>query len=141
MGTISLPTDILTLRTSRLFHTSIVNGNGPSNGDSDIKDSITQSTDDKRSPLSVNENKNDQGEKGDLKLTKEHFLIPRPPRSVASPTRFNKDLETTPAKDINQITADYKNPQGIVKSNYFKPLESTYVANRPLEPMVSNLGG
>ena len=62
-------------------------------------------------------------------------LILRPPKSILKPTKFNEDLETTPAKGINEITADYQNPQGIVKANNFKPLESSYVANRPLEPL------
>ena len=44
-----------------------------------------------------------------------------------TPTKFNQDLETTPAKGINEITSDYQNPQGIVKANNFKPLESSYV--------------
>ena len=68
--------------------------------------------------------------------TTKHHIIARPLESISSPTKYNTELETKPAKDINEITADYKNPQGLVKSNYFKPLESTYVANRPLEPLV-----
>ena len=66
------------------------------------------------------------------KVKKEH-LIQIPEGSITSPTKFSKDLDTRPTKSTNEMTADYENPQGIVKQNYVKPLESTYECNRPIE--------
>ena len=60
-------------------------------------------------------------------------LIPIPKQSITSPTKLIKELDTTPAKSINDITADYANPQGLIKQHNVKPIESTYDCNRPIE--------
>ena len=81
----------------------------------------------------------DEEKNNKIELAKKPFLIPRPPKSILSPTKLDKEVQTKPAKDINEITADYKNPQGIIKQQNVKPVESTYVANRPLEPLDRSL--
>ena len=76
----------------------------------------------------------DSGDQND-KTKNERKLIPIPKNAITSPTKHLKELDTRPAKNINEITADYENPQGLVKQNYVKPIESTYVCNRPLQPL------
>ena len=122
-------TNTSSLQSKRSVHTSIVLRNG----------SISDDDSNKIDSLSANENKNGQNIKENDESNENKKLLYRPPQSLLYPSKYNSDLETKPAKGINEITAEYNNPQGIIKSSYVKPLESSYIANRPLEPMVCNL--
>ena len=123
-GVIDSITNPSSLQSKKSVHTSIVVRTESISDDSNKIDSV-----------SGNENKNSQNIKGNDESNADEKLISRPPQSLSSPSKYNSDLETKPTKGINQITADYKNPQNIIKSSYVKPLESSYIANRPLEPM------
>ena len=122
----------------RFFHISFINKNTSSKGGNNLSKGSTNSGEDIGSTTSMKK-VHDEGKHNKMELVKKPFLIPRPPNSILSPTKLDKEVQTKPAKDINEITADYKNPQGIIKQHNVKPVESTYVANRPLEPLVRKL--
>ena len=47
-------------------------------------------------------------------------------------TRLDQNVLTHKAKNF-EVADNYKNPQGLIKYHKFKPLESSYKANRPIE--------